>query len=312
MLTEEQRIQRKNGIGASDAAAAAAMSPWCTQYELYLEKIADYVEERNDFERDFKFIEGNLLEDVVAAMYTMKTGAEVHEPRQTIYHPEYPFIYANLDRALTHQPNYYIECKTTNDFTFSQGKWGTEGSSDMPMQYLLQCAHQAMVGNAEAVDLAVYVKGLKSGFYIYTYQRNYELEAALLARELNFWNEHVLKRVPPAPVTYEEASQQFPESEPTQISVNADMRDALDSYIKLSDEIKKKSKAADELKRLLALYMKKNEQLLDMNGSLVATWKASERKSLDTQQLKKDYPDIYEECLKTSTSRTFRTIRRKD
>lgn len=42
----------------------------------------------------------------------------------------------------------------------------------------------------------------------------------------------------------------------------------------------------------------------------IATWKASERKGLDSKMVEANYPEVYNECLKVSVSRRFTLLRR--
>ena len=45
MLTTEQLEARKKGIGGSDVASILGLSPWKSQYQLYLEKRGELEEE---------------------------------------------------------------------------------------------------------------------------------------------------------------------------------------------------------------------------------------------------------------------------
>lgn len=302
MLTKEQKIARKSGLGGSDAAAACGLSKWKTPHELFLEKVSDTLQED---EETFAQLRGNLFEPVVAQMYKRKTGVDLHEPRETVKHHKHSFLFANIDYCLAQQPKYLVECKTVNERSFYKNiMWGDEGTSSIPYEYLFQCAHYAMIYDAEAVDIPVLI-GLDD-FKIYTYKRNAELEAELLAREIKFWEEHVLKGVPPDPITYDDALSQFPLSNGLQLKATPQLEHACIKYSNLKREIKEKQKEADVLKNIITREMSVNEYLVSSDGSQLASWKTQTRKALNQKTLKENYLDVYEACLHELSTRVFR------
>ena len=68
---------------------------------------------------------GTLLEDVIAKEYAQVTGYDVEIEPNTIHHPEYKFLGANIDRWVDRWVNngtYILECKTAS---FTKAKeWG--------------------------------------------------------------------------------------------------------------------------------------------------------------------------------------------
>lgn len=304
MLTDDQRALRKSGLGGSDAAAACGLSKWKSPHELFMEKVGAHNDET---EETFAQLRGNLFEPVVAQMYKRKLNVELIEPCETVRHPQHDFLFAHIDFCLAQQPKYLVECKTVSPRVYYGGKWGEEGTADIPMEYLLQCAHYAMIYDAEAVDIPVLI-GFDD-FKVYTYKRNPELEAALLKKEIEFWEGHVLKGVPPSPVTYEDALSQFPISNGLEVDANKTLEDACIAYAQLKNEVKEKQKSADELKALITRHMGFNEYLKSQDGTILASWKTQKRKSLDHKTLKDKFPDVYEQCLQEITSRVFRNKR---
>ena len=70
---------RKQGIGGSDAAAAVGLNPYKSQLELWLEKTGRDAEMRKPDPDDEAqpIYWGTLLEPIVAAHYTKRTGNRV-------------------------------------------------------------------------------------------------------------------------------------------------------------------------------------------------------------------------------------------
>lgn len=92
---------RKGGIGSSDAAAAVGLNPYKSPLELWLEKTGrvEVVEQREDMEAATYW--GTLLEPLVAAAYTAKTGNKVRRLNAVLQHPSFPYLLANIDREVS-------------------------------------------------------------------------------------------------------------------------------------------------------------------------------------------------------------------
>ncbi len=93
---------RKGGIGSSDAAAAVGLHPYKSQLQLWMEKTGRDaglpVVDPNDDQSPMYW--GTLLEPIVAAHYTRRTGNRVRRVNAVLQHPEHPWMLANLDREV--------------------------------------------------------------------------------------------------------------------------------------------------------------------------------------------------------------------
>ena len=182
--------------------------------------------------------------------------------------------------------------------------WGDESSDHIPTQYLLQVAHYAAVCNVDQVDIAVLIGN--SQFKLYSYMRDEKLEKKLIEAEERFWNEHVLKKTPPTPRTYQEAAQKFNVSQHSVIVSTNDINDACMDIIEKQKMIKNLQLQIDELKAKVCDYMGSNDTLADMANGTLATWKSQSRKTFDSVKFKKENPKLYNIYLKESNSRFLR------
>ena len=96
-LSREQWLAfRRLGIGGSDVAAIMGISPFVTSRDLYYDKIGvtPVIEEpeANWVAKEF----GHRLEDLVAEIFSKKTGLEVFPVRIMFRHPLYPFMLADV------------------------------------------------------------------------------------------------------------------------------------------------------------------------------------------------------------------------
>ena len=93
---EDWLSYRKLGIGGSDVAAIMGISPFATIRDLYNDKlgIEPLIEEESNWVA--KEV-GHRLEDLVAEIFSKKTGLTVFPVRKMFRHPLYPFMLADVD-----------------------------------------------------------------------------------------------------------------------------------------------------------------------------------------------------------------------
>lgn len=291
MKRQEWLNERKTYIGGSDIASIIGVSPWKTALELYQEKIDGVTENDNNYTEW-----GTLLEPVVADMYSKNTGNKVVEPIGLIRHKEYPFLAANIDRFVN-GGEYILECKTAG-FPM-RSKWGQEGTDDIPQAYYSQVAYYAAIADVPKVDIAVLIGG--NDFRIYRYMRDKALEDKLLQIAINFWNKHVLAKVPPEPSNLKDIESLYPSSNGTQIEVSQEILDDIQKLKELKAQVKGIEEESTHLQESIKKYMKDNELLVDSSGQIYATWKTGKtRKSLDAKKLQAEHQGIYQQYLKES------------
>jgi putative phage-type endonuclease len=189
MLTTEQLEERRTGIGGSDVASIVGLSPWKTANAVYLEKRGEIEDE--DISEKPVIIFGNMLEQVVADFYTRQTGEKLEKRNKLIRHKKYPQLIANIDRKIVGRPAVF-EAKTADKFTI--GKWGEDGSDDVPEHYRVQVEHYFNVTGYDEGVLAVLIGG--NEFRQYPITRDQELSEMLMEQCLHFW-EKVEKGFPP-------------------------------------------------------------------------------------------------------------------
>ncbi len=184
---------RKGGIGSSDAGAAVGLNPYKFQLELWMEKTGQDAglpkTDPNDEASPMYW--GTLLEPIVAAHYTKRTGNRVRRINAVLQHPQRPWMLANIDREVVGAGDVQIlECKTAG---MNGAKLWREG----PPEYVqLQVQHQLAVTGKQAADIAVLICG--NELQVYRVERDEALIAKLIELESAFWK-LVVNRTAPAP-----------------------------------------------------------------------------------------------------------------
>lgn len=179
---EEWLDVRRQGIGSSDAAAAVGLNPYQSQLELWMHKSGKGdllpVDDPNDESSPMYW--GSLLEPIVAAHYTKRTGNRLRRVNAVLCHPQIHWMLANIDREVVGVSDVQIlECKTA-------GLHGAKLWRDGVPEYIqLQVLHQLAVTGKQAADVAVLICGQE--LQIHRIERDEAMIKQLIALEAHFW-----------------------------------------------------------------------------------------------------------------------------
>lgn len=242
MITDEQRKERINYLGATDASAVLGMSRWSTPLSVWAEKIG--LVPPKDLSRNRAVIRGTKLEPYVSDLFEEETGKKLAVVPDTAYHPKYKFLAANLDRILPAE-DAIVELKTAN---WRQKKEWADGQA--PREHIIQVMHQLAVTGKPRAYLACLILGDDDPLTIRTIERDEAAIANLVKREIEFWRGFVETKIMPATVMSgdkETLDAMFPEAEDEKaIQLGDDaakLIEALGAYtadaLHLEDEINK-------------------------------------------------------------------------
>jgi predicted phage-related endonuclease len=240
---------------------------------------------------------GSFAEEFVASEYSRATGFELVHDESIYVHPEHSFMSAHIDRFVleggasspTSTPSRILECKTANPFASSE--WGEAGSDQVPMSYLCQCIWYMAITNIHEVDLAVLFGN--SDFRVYEIVRDQELENILLQKAIVFWNEYVLKDLPP-PVTSEQDCQAlFSKGDPQKsVEALAETLELTNRLQLLNSKIDILETEVSTIKQNIMNHMGEAETLA-YQGKVLATWKAPKPSfRLDSKRFELEHPDL--------------------
>ncbi len=296
---------RKNGLGSSDAAAAVGLNPYKSQLELWMEKTGRdaNLPKTDPNDESSPMYWGTLLEPIVAAHYTKRTGHKVRRINAILQHPSESWMLANLDREVIGAPDVQIlECKTA-------GMNGARLWRDGVPEYIqLQVLHQLAVTGKEAADVAVLVCGQE--LQIHRIERNDAMIKQLMLLERQFWSYVELDEEPPsdgsdsADVALRAL---YPKDSGKTIDLSRDlvMSAAFSDLLSVRHFLTAHNKLEAELKQRIQQRMGDASKAVFENGDV--TWKRSKDGStLDVETLLKDQPDLLERySLPKAGSRRF-------
>lgn len=282
---------RKGGIGSSDAAAAVGLHPYKSQLQLWMEKTGrdgelPVVDPQDDSSPMYW---GTLLEPIVAAHYSRRTGHRVRRINAVLQHPQYPWMLANIDREVVGAPDVQIlECKTA-------GIHGARLWRDGVPEYVqLQVMHQLAVTGKQAADVAVLLGGQE--LQVFRINRDEELIAQLIALERQFWA-HVERDRPPPADGSDSADLAlrclYPRDSGTTLDLSGDleMSGVFSDLLAVRESIAAQSALEAQLKQHIQQRMGDATRAVFETGEV--SWKRSkDGTALDTAQLVKDHPEL--------------------
>jgi putative phage-type endonuclease len=310
LLTQEQKAERRQSIGGSDAAAAVNLSPWCSPYRLWCRYMEDdRVPEETQQPEAAHF--GNVLESVVASEFSRRTGLKVQRLRRKLVHQDHAWMSAHIDRRIVSTGNGSggragLECKTASMRVAHH--WGDEGDM-IPIQYLIQVMHYLAVTGWDEWHVAVLIGG--QDFRMFKIVRDEDMICDLIMREREFW-QHVLDKTPPEPVTLDDTFLRWPKDYGAPIIASPVARRAYDRAKDYRQQIAALEEKLDADELLMRNWIGEHAIMLDVDGTTpLITWKHQTSKRVDPNALRTNFPDIAKQVTRESHTRVFRYVEKK-
>jgi putative phage-type endonuclease len=282
-------VDRSKYIGGSDIGAILGLSRFKTPLEVWMEKTGKQTKRLDSLPLRF----GSFAEEFVASEYSLATSFELLHDESIYLHPQHSYMSAHIDRFVmevdSSAPTRILECKTANPFTASE--WGEVGSDEVPMSYLCQCIWYMAITGIDKTDLAVLFGN--SDFRIYEIARDQALEELVIAKATTFWNECVLKDIPPPVQSEADCQTLFSKGDPAKsIEAKEETLELTKRLQLLNHEIDIREEEISSIKQSIMSQMGEAE-LLAYQGRTLATWKAPKSSfRLDSKALELDHPEI--------------------
>ncbi len=206
---------------------------------------------------------------------------------------------AHIDRRVVGE-NAILECKTANSFQNS-----FYASGNFPAHYYAQCQHYMAVTGADRVYLAVLCF---PHLYYTMYERDDGEISALLEAESKFWTQvesDTAPEIDASESTSEAITAMYPESNADEAPpVTSEIEIALNELEELDNAMKSIKTTKDALENQIKAYLGEAESAVSEDWKV--TWKTQVRNSVDTKRLQAEKPGIYQEYMKSTSSRVMR------
>lgn len=281
---------RRTGIGGSDAAAAVGLNPYTSALELWLEKTgrADGLPRPSPDDTTSPAFFGTLLEPIVAAVYTRKTGNRVRKVNAVLRHATIPWMLANIDREVVGVPDVSIlECKTA-------GEHGTRLWRDGVPEYVqIQVQHQLAVTGKAAGHVAVLLCG--QALEVHRIERDDALIGRLIELEARFWK-FVQSDTPPPADGSESADRAlrhlYPgNGETVDFSDDRRLSSVFADLVAVRAEIESRQQIESQLKQAIQYAMGNATRAVFETGS-VSFKRSKDSSTVDLARLLADHPAL--------------------
>lgn len=306
------RYERTKGIGGSDVGPIMGVSPFTSARQIYLSKTGQFTDnnDRSDISAASRerMHFGHMLEPVVAEEYRLRKqddmpGLTIHVVGATLCHKEYPWARINIDRGIIYPDGTFgiLECKTTSEYM--NDEWD---SGEILLTYIYQ------------IQWAMFITGLKKGAFaclvggnkFYEYDVFYDEELVLntiLPAMKEFWFENVGKLVEPE---MQAADKEFANAEYADVVKNSEMtldddmaNELCETVVVCKAKIKELTSTMEEAQNRLKDRLKNTE--IGYTQDYTVKWSPRSQRRVDSDRLKVEFPEVYEQCLKTINFRVM-------
>lgn len=240
---EEWLKETHRSIGASAGAGIVGLSNYASTYSAWVRFTEPLeIKPMEDIQRW-----GLLLEPAILTEFVRLSGVRAAQLPAITVHWDVAreHIHATLDaQADDGSP---VELKTAH---FAAAKvWGKE----VPLQYMCQVQHQIHVTGAKCGYIAVLIDGYQ--FAWHRVPRHQTFIDRLMRRLDKFWEDHVVKRVPP-PTDFSEATTaallaKYPTGNGNAVELPSDLEPLYDEMEALTATEKSSGRRKDEIKNLI-------------------------------------------------------------
>lgn len=297
-MTELEWLKsRQQGIGGSDAGAILGVNKWRTPFQVYMDKTQEINEPNEQSEAAYW---GTELEDMVAREFSKRTGKKVRRRNAILQSVEYHFMTANLDREIVGEKA-FLECKTVN--AFGAKDWESE---EIPASYLVQVMHYLAVTGYEKAYIAVLIGGQR--FVYKEVDRDEELIKMIIQSEKDFWENFIVKNVPPpldgSTAAEKYVKERYKDSQPElTVSLKSEYKNKIKDYFELKNAIKDLEGQAKEIENNIKLEL--GEAEIGYAPNYEIDWKSITSNKFNSKNFKKDHPELFNQYLNTSSYRKF-------
>lgn len=338
-------LDRSKYLGGSDAAAVFGVSPWRTPLDLFLDKIQPRKDEDTlDPKKKKFFARRKRQEPVIAEMLGDEYGIEVErlsldEHPNRYVDPEHDFLAAEIDFEFRMSPTVRKHFPERTDFAsipdgmllngelktvhpFAAAEWGEQGSEDVPIHYAAQVMHGLGVTRRPASIVAA-LFGLDN-LLAFPVMADTETIAAMRAKCVAFWRDHVLARVPPEPVNLEDIKRLYTGFGGRPCYLTDEAYEHLRNIDKLRKQQRQIKLDLEECEYQVAKHIANawGVPLIDDDGKLViestdnavlfmgdeevGSWKRQRGSYLDQKRLKAEQPEIIQSYTREHHYRVIR------
>lgn len=311
---EKWHKQRSTTIGGSEIGAIAGFSNYGSALTVFNEKLGLVEKFKGNIHTQFGNRMEPLIREWVQEDFKKETDIELkaYEYPYMMVDKEFEYFSANIDgigileedfiywenrdtgeiKSITKGEMFGLEIKTGSEFL--KKMWAGE---EIPDSYYCQCQWYMGVTGLNYF-LIIYMLGKEIKWKVIP--RNEDDIKALREIGKNFWENHIIPKVPPGPTGLKKETEEILENQTLTDDDEVNINDnKLSRYNEVSEKIKELEKEKEKLKQEIFLELGNSKKGTDGNFKL-SRYIVS-RETIDNKLLKEKYPITYESVKKGTT-----------
>lgn len=305
---------RGNSIGGSEIGAIAGFSSYGSALTVYNEKLGLVEKFKGNIHTLFGTRMEPMIRDWVQEDFVKETGIKLttYEYPYMMLDKEKEFFSANIDGIGILEEDYiYWENRDTAEIKFIpkgemfglEIKTGSEflkkmwAGEEIPDSYYCQCQWYMGVTGLNYF-LIIYLLGKEVKWKVVP--RNEDDIKALREIGVDFWEKHIIPKVPPEPTGIKKETDEILQQQVLDDAEEIDITDKkLTKYNEISEQIKELEKEREKIKQEIFLEMGNSKKATD--GSYKLSRYVVTRDKIDNKTLKDKYPLTYAAVLNGTT-----------
>ena len=305
---------RGNSIGGSEIGAIAGFSSYGSALTVYNEKLGLVEKFKGNIHTLFGTRMEPMIREWVQEDFVKETGIKLttYEYPYMMLDKEKEFFSANIDGIGIVEEDYiYWENRDTAEIKFIpkgemfglEIKTGSEflkkmwAGEEIPDSYYCQCQWYMGVTGLNYF-LIIYLLGKEVKWKVVP--RNEDDIKALREIGVDFWENHIIPKIPPEPTGIKKETDEILEQQVLDDAEEIDITDKkLTKYNEISEQIKDLEKEREKLKQEIFLEMGNSKKATD--GSYKLSRYVVTRDKIDNKTLKDKYPLTYAAVLNGTT-----------
>jgi len=298
-------LDRTTYLGSSDISAILGLSPWKTPADTWFEKMGQ--PKPIDADKEKLFRRGRRMEAVILDMLVEERGIELIAKGARYRDPEYPWMAAEIDaEAIIDGQHVNIECKSVHPM--AAYKFGEEGTDEIDVGYAAQGSYGQMVTGRQRTLFAVLVGA--DNLSLYWLDRDEATIQGIRRKAIDFWHNHVLAKVPPAPIVIEDIYRLMRRDVDIIAEASREIVDAVAQYKAHRQMAKSYEEQADEIKFQIGKWLlgdgfdtmptKKPKHVIVHGGEPIMSVSYQAQQRIDSEAVRKKHPTVAAECSKTN------------
>ncbi len=232
---------------------------------------------------------GLVMQEPIMREYARRNQINFKDADYALYHPKEKYLASHFDYISEDGKTLY---EVKNLGVHQRKKYGDNGSEQIDLGYRVQCLHEATVHQIENVVLVVCFGGQEICGYPVTFSA--DMMDIHIREMAEFWGRIQARSFDPETMG-DAAKLVYKQDNGTDLVATQGLEKAAMQLKAVKEQIKQLEGQEDQLVSLIQGYMMESSQLVSVDGSVLATWKAAKAsKRFSVDLLKSSMPDIYE------------------